>query len=383
MDFKLTDEQQLLLESVEEFILKSGYDEAYLKKCWEENRIPSEYLDDLTKAGFGTLGLPEEYGGVAIDTVTMMLFNEKTNALGFPNRLAAMLEVDDMLTFANQEQQKTIFDIVATGKKAFCLGFTEPQAGSDSLAITANAVRRNGKVYLNGHKCFITAADIAKYMLTITRDIDSPLPPHRAISMWLVPLDKPGIKVEVMHKVGWRLQGSLCDVYLDNVEIEEKDLVGQEGNGFIQLMKNFEVERLLMASNAMGTAVCAYNDALQYAVLREQFGKPLKEFQLIQDKIVNMAIKIENMRNFVYRCAWLKDQGRSIQTEANLCKIYCSRAAFEVCDEAVQIFGGIGYTEEHRVSRLWRDVRLNRIGGGTDEILIRAAAKQLFKIKVV
>jgi alkylation response protein AidB-like acyl-CoA dehydrogenase len=379
MDFSLSDEQELLLESLEEFIDSCGFDEAYLKRCWDENRLPSEYYDSLTAAGFGTLGLPEAFGGTPIDTLTMMLVNEKTNALGFPNRLSAMLEIDDMLTFANEEQQKIVFDILGQGRKAFCLGFSEPQAGSDSLAVSSTAVRKDGKVYINGHKTFITGAQEVEYMLTITRDFDSGKPAHKSLSMWMVPLNASGVTIEPMHKVGWRLQGSLCEVYLDNVEVGEKDLVGVEGNGFIQLMKNFEVERLLMASTALGVAVCAYNDALVYATQREQFGQPLKEFQMIQDKIVNMAIKIENMKNFVYKCAWKKDSGKSIQNEANLCKIYCSRAAFEVCDEAVQIFAGIGYTEEHRVSRLWRDVRLNRIGGGTDEILIRAAAKQLFK----
>lgn len=379
MDFKLTEEQELLLESVDEFLDNCGFDEKYLKQCYDEHHLPDEFFDALNEAGLGLLGLPEEFGGTPLDCLTMMLVNEKFNSRGYPNRIGAMLEIDDMLTFGNEYHQKAVFDTLTKQAKAFCLGFTEPQAGSDSLAISSTATRRNGKVYLNGHKCFITAADEAKYILFLTMDRESGKSPYQSASMWMVPLDAPGVKITKMHKIGWKLTGSFCDVYLEDVEVDENALVGVEGNGFMQLMKNFEVERLLMACSAVGMAECAYNDALSYAKQRVQFGKPIGSFQMIQEKLVQMKIKIENMRNFVYKCAWEKDNNISIQTSANLCKIYCAQAAFEVCDDAMQIMGGIGYTEDSRVSRMWRDVRVMRIGGGTDEILIKSAAKQLLK----
>lgn len=380
MDFRMTDEQQLLLESVEEFISTCGYDEAYLKDCWNASRQPIEFLNALTEAGFGTLGLPEEYGGTPIDFMTMVLMHEKTYSMGFPNRLDSILELDDILTFGNEKQLNMVAEALADGDvKAFCLGFTEPQAGSDTSSITSTATRRDGKIYLNGHKCFITAAQESKYCLFLTRDLDSPNPPHKAISMWLVPLNLPGVKIEIMHKIGYRIMGSLCDVYFEDVEVDESALVGEEGNGFLQAMKNFEVERILLAASALGMAECAFEDAATYANQRVQFGKPIAAFQMIQQKLVDMAIKIDNMKHYVYKTAWEKDNGLPIQITANLCKIYCAKAAFEVCDDAMQILGGIGYTEEHRVSRLWRDLRLIRIGGGTDEVLTYATAKQLLK----
>ena len=243
----------------------------------------------------------------------------------------------------------------------------------------ASARREGDKVIINGHKCFITAAKEARYLLTITMDRESGKPLNQSASMWLVPLDAPGVTVTTMKKIGWNLTGSLCDVYLEDVEVDESALVGVEGNGFMQAMKNFEVERLLMASSALGMAKCAYSDALSYAAQRVQFGKPIGYHQMIQGKLVRMAIKIENMHNYVMKCAWMKDQGESIQTPANLCRIYCGQAAFEVCDDAMQIMGGIGYTDDCRISRMWRDVRITRIGGGTDEILTYTAAKQLLK----
>ena len=261
----------------------------------------------------------------------------------------------------------------------FCLGLSEPQAGSDSNAITTSFVRKDGKVVINGHKTFCTDADRAKYMLCMTRDFTKKdLPPNKTMTTWLVPMDAPGVTVKPMHKVGHRTR-SMCEVYLDNVVIEESDMVGKEGEGFMTVMKNFEVERLVIAADSLGIAVCCYNDALRYATQRVQFGKTIGSFQLVQEMLVDMRIKIENMRNFLYKTAWEKDNGMSIKTTAALCKLYCAQAGFEVADSAMQILGGIGYTEDHRVARLWRDARMHRIGGGTDQIMVHIAGRSIQK----
>ena len=172
---------------------------------------------------------------------------------------------------------------------------------------------------------------------------------------------------------------SMCEVYLDNVVVEESDMVGEEGKGFMTVMKNFEVERLVIAADSLGIASCCYNDALNYAAQRIQFGKPIGSYQQIQEKLCNMRIKIENMRNYLYKTAWKKDNGMPINVDAALCKLYCAQAGFEVADDAMQILGGIGYTEDHRVARLWRDARMHRIGGGTDQIMVHIAGRALIK----
>ena len=291
-----------------------------------------------------------------------------------------MLQVDDMLNFGTPEQQKKVIDCLLAGDgMGFCLGLSEPQAGSDSNAITTSFERRDGKVVINGHKTFCTDADRAKYMLCMTRDFSKKdVPPNKAMTTWLVPMDSPGITVKPMHKVGHRTR-SMCEVYLDNVVIDESDMVGEEGKGFFTIMKNFEVERLVIAADSLGIAVCCYNDALKYATQRVQFGKTIGSFQLIQEKLCDMYIKIENMRNFLYKTAWKKDNGMSIRIDANLCKLYCAQSGFEVADDAMQILGGIGYTEDHRVARLWRDARMHRIGGGTDQIMVHIAGRALQK----
>lgn len=381
MDFRKSDEQELLLESIDEFFDQSQFNEAYIQQC-EADQVPlREFKKATIEAGFGLLGIPEEFGGVPVDTQTLIMVGEQIYSHGYPSGLGSMLQVDDMLQFGTPEQQEKVMQCLMNGDgMGFCLGLSEPQAGSDSNAIETSFVRRgDGKVVINGHKTFCTDADRAKYMLCMTRDFSKPdLPPNKTMTTWLIPMDTPGITVVPMHKVGHRNR-SMCEVYLEDVVIDESDMVGKEGEGFLTVMKNFEVERLVIAADSLGIAVCCYNDALEYAAQRIQFGKTIGSFQLIQEMLCEMRIKIENMRNFLYKTAWEKDNGMSIRVSANLCKLYCAQAGFEVADAAMQILGGIGYTEDHRVARLWRDARMHRIGGGTDQIMVYIAGRALVK----
>lgn len=377
MDFRMTEEQELLLESLREVIARYGTEE-YFRECDENHRYPTEWMQAMTDSGFGLLGVPEEYGGTPVDILTLMLFTEEAARLGCPTYfLSRSIQIDDMLKFGSEEQKKVTMEYTMKGQFAFCLGFTEPQSGSDSTAITATATRRNGKVYINGHKTFITGADSTPFMLCMTKDPESTKSPYESCTLWWVPMNAPGIKIEPLKKVGWHMKNT-CDVYLDNVELEEKDIVGKEGEGFKNLMHNFEIERLHMAAGALGQAECAFEDAIRYANQRVQFGKTIGSFQLIQEKLCSMAIKIQNMKNYVHKTAWEKDNGIPINVSAPLCKLYCAQSAFEVIDDAMQILGGIGYAD-HRVSRLWRDCRLNRIGGGTDQIMVHIAGRALLK----
>ena len=263
------------------------------------------------------------------------------------------------------------------GKKPFTLGFTEPQAGSDSAAMATTATKRDGKVYINGNKTFNTSADRAPYMLCVCRSGVNESP-YKDFSMYLFPMDRPGVAIEKLDKIGNNMCGTY-EVHLDDVECEESDLVGEECKGFYQLMKNFEVERLTICAANVGMARCAYDEALRYAAQRMQFGKIIGSFQLVQEKLVDMRIKIENMQNLLYKTAWKKDNGESIMIDSSLVKRYTGQAAFEVIDDAMQIMGGIGYTHDCRISRLWRDQRVYRIMAGTEEIMVHTAGRALIK----
>lgn len=378
MDFKKTEEQELLLESLRT-VMERGNFENYFKECDKNHEYPQKAIDALVEAGFSSLGIPEEFGGTPTDIITQIMVAEEAHALGYPSLvwINFATEVDDILAFGNEAQQKEILKYALQGIKPFTLGFTEPQAGSDSAAMATTATKRDGKVYINGNKTFNTSADRAPYMLCVCRSGINENP-YKDFSMYLFPMDREGITIEKLDKIGNNMCGTY-EVHLNDVECEETDLVGVEGKGFYQLMKNFEVERLTICAANVGMARCAYDEAVKYAGQREQFGKTIGSFQLIQEKIVDMKIKIENMQNLLYKAAWKKENGESIAIDSSLVKRYTGQAAFEVIDDAMQIMGGIGYTHDCRISRLWRDQRVYRIMAGTEEIMVHTAGRALIK----
>lgn len=378
MDFRKTEEQELLLESLKT-VMERGNFEDYFKECDANHAYPDKAIEALVEAGFTTLGIPEEFGGTPTDTLTQVMVAEEAHALGYPSLvwINFATEVDDILAFGNEKQQASVLDYALRGIKPFTLGFTEPQAGSDSAAMSTTAVKRDGKVYINGTKTFNTSADRAPYMLCVCRSGINENP-YKDFSMYLFPMDRPGVTIDRLDKIGNNMCGTY-EVYLKDVECEESDLVGVEGKGFYQLMKNFEVERLTICAANVGMARCAYDEAIRYAAQREQFGKAIGTFQLIQEKLVDMKIKIENMQNMLYKTAWKKDNGESIMIDSSLVKRYTGQAAFEVIDDAMQIMGGIGYTHDCRISRLWRDQRVYRIMAGTEEIMVHTAGRALIK----
>lgn len=378
MEFQKTEEQELLLESLREVMTRGDFED-YFKECDKTHVWPQKAVDALVEAGFASLGIPEEYGGTETDILTQIMVAEEAHALGYPSLcwINYATEVDDILTFGNEEQKKVVLDYAMKGIKPFTLGFTEPQAGSDSAAMGVTATKRDGKVYINGNKTFNTSADRAPYMLCVCRSGINENP-YKDFSMYLFPMDREGVTIEKLDKIGNNMCGTY-EVYLKDVECDESDLVGEECKGFYQLMKNFEVERLTICAANVGMARCAYDEAVRYAGQRMQFGKTIGSFQLVQEKIVDMKIKIENMQNMLYKAAWKKDHGESIMIDSSLVKRYTGRAAFEVIDEAMQIMGGIGYTHDCRISRLWRDQRVYRIMAGTDEIMVHTAGRALIK----
>lgn len=376
IDFTLTDEQELLVESVEEFIKNAEHGDEYFKKIYEEGLYPQEYLKEWFNSPLGTLGIPEEFGGTEMDAMTMAAVGIKIASMDRPALTSIMTNMHSIATYGNAKQKQTAVDAMHEGLMPAALAMTEPQAGSDNSALQTSYVKKDGKYIINGHKCLITNADHTKQLQVLARDFTKQDKYSRTMTMFMIPAETPGIKIVKQNKIGCN-HWSLCEVYLDNVEVDETCVFGQEYKGFYTLMKNFEIERLLLCCTALGMSMVAYEDALAYAKNRVCFGKTISEYQLIQKKLVDSAMKIENMRNFIYKVAWMIDNNQPIRAESSMCKYYCVTSQNQIIDDCLQIFGGIGYTSDARVSRLWRDARTNRIGGGTDEILIYNTSKVL------
>lgn len=380
MDFSYTDEQELLIESIKEFC-ERYLDETSIDEMYASQGMSDELIMAYLEAGFGLMGIPEEQGGVPCDRVTLgMLTEEFAHHAGcvtpFLNNTLAMC---DMIDFGSPEQiEQCMAAYLETGKPIFSLGFSEPGSGSDNASMTSVTRKQpDGTYVLNGQKTWVTQGEVFPYVLVVSKDED-PAPENRSMSMWLVPLDSEGLSTAPLHKRGQQIM-PFCEMYFDDVVLTEDMRVGNEGEGFKNLMRNFEMERCLIIAQCLGCAQAAMDDAAAYVSERVTFGKPIAQYQLIQQKLTDMEIALENTRNMLYKTLWKMDEGQSVRIDSALVKRYGAQQCAWVASEAMQMFGGLGYTTETRVGRIWADLRGHQIAGGTDEIMVYIAGRQLAK----
>lgn len=374
MDFKLTDEQELFVENIRELMQRENW-EAYFVECDEKHEYPERWVKEICDLGFDLIMLPEEHGGLNLGAVTLMAVYEELGRWGAPTYVLYQLPgFETILREGTEEQIKKVLAYVGTGKQIWNSACTEPGAGSDVGGLQTTYTRKDGKVYLNGHKCFITSSAHVPFLVVMARDAEN----YDCFTEWFVDMSLPGIKIERLEKLGLRMD-SCCEVYFDNVELAETDMFGKDGNGFNRGIGDFDFERFLVGACDYGTALCAFEDAARYANIREQFGKPIGRFQLNQLKFCEMAIKLNAMKNMLYETAWAFDRGEMTSAQAAMCKYYCANAAFEVTDDAMQVLAGVAVAGEHRIQRIWRDLRVDRVSGGTDEMMVLTVAKGILR----
>ncbi len=380
MDFRLTEEQELLVDSLKELCQREIPDSA-IAELDEKHEYPHKQWQILADNGYTGLGIGEAYGGTPTDVMTQCLVADTLGKYAFPLSVIyglGVICIKDIEDFGTEEQKKEVLGGIVRGDPPVALGISEPQAASDASGLKTTATFDGDDVIFNGQKIYCTISSSAKYILLMTRDpqIENP---YKAMSMWLLPTNTPGVRINNLPKVGW-WSVPTCEVFIENARVPKTALVGKMNNGWLQLMKNFEIERVVLAASVVGAADAAFEDAARYANSRVQFGKPIGSYQLIQKKLVDMAIKIENMRNYYSKMAWRMDNKLPVRHEHAMSKLYIAQAAFEVTDDAMQVLGGMGYMMAARVQRLWRDVRVMRIGGGTDEIMYNIAGPQLLNL---
>lgn len=379
-EYTMTDEQELLVESINEFVARNITEEK-IKLWYKEGNVPDELTREYLEAGFGVMGIPEEYGGVPCDKLTLgimteALFRSAGCMMPFVSNTLAM---SDIVEFGNEEQIKMCLDAyMKTGKPIFSLAISEPCAGSDNMAMTSYTKKQtDGTSVLNGSKTWVTMGEHYPYTLIVAKD-EEPVRENANMSLWLVPKDTKGVSTAPLHKIGQTIM-PFCEMYFDDVVLTEDMRVGNPGSGFMNLMKNFEMERCLIAAQSLGLAQAAMDDAAAYVSNRETFNKPISQYQLIQLKLVEMETILQNTRNLLYKTLWKMDNGQSVQVDSALLKKNAVQECSKVASEALQIFGGLGYTTETRVGRIWQDCRGNQFAGGTDEIMVYIAGRQLAK----
>ena len=380
MDFSLTVDQELLMESIEEFADRY-FDEDTVNKMYDDHGIPEEIGEAYRDAGFAFMGLPEEYGGIPCDKLTLGLMTEKLyHATGCMTPfMTAMLATADVAEFGTPEQIGLVIDQYNnSGKPIASLALSEPGAGSDNKAMSTYTKKQaDGTYILNGQKTWVTNGANTPYMLVISKDED-PSRANESMSLWLLDTKTEGLTTASLDKIGQQII-PFVDVYFDEVKLTEDQRLGKEGEGFLLLMKNFEIERCLVVAQSIGLAQACMDDAAAYASERQTFGKPIGSNPLIQDMLAEMETILQNSRNMLYKTLWQLDRGESVRVEAALLKRYATVGCTKVADMALEIYAALGYTTETRVGRIWTDLRGNQLAGGTVEIMSYIAGRELVK----
>jgi alkylation response protein AidB-like acyl-CoA dehydrogenase len=373
--FIFTDEHEQLRESIRRFVIKELQPHA---EEWEETTFPDWVFERMGELGFLGLDKPEVYGGQGGDYYTSLVLAEEmahAHCGGLAMGLAVHTDMamPPILQFGTEEQKREWVVPAIKGTKILCLGITEPDAGSDVAGIRTRAAydEANREYVITGSKTFITNGHRAHAIVLVTKtDVTPTAAAHDGFTLFLVPMDLPGvIREKRLQKLGMHASDTALLAFQD-VRVPESAVLGSVGKGFYHIMWELQGERLIGAAGAVAGAQHVFDRTLQYAKERQAFGRAIGHFQAIRHKFADMATKIETARQLVYTTAWRFQNGEYPVREITMAKLYASRIAVEVADECIQIHGGNGYMKEYGIERTWRDLRLNRIGAGTDEIML-------------
>ncbi len=348
--------------------------------AWEKDGIvPRSAWKKMGEHGFLCPDVPEAYGGAGADflyTVIVVEEMTRTNHCGLSARLHSSVVVPYITAYATEEQKRHYLPRCVSGDCITAIAMSEPQAGSDLAAIRTTAVEEGDAFVLNGQKTFISNAINGDLFVVAARDPaegDS----HAAIDLYLVESKTPGFeKGKRLDKIGWRSQDT-AELFFTDCRIPRGNRLGGKGSGFLKLMRNLQPERLVLAVSAVAAAEMVFELTLAYCRQRKAFGKPLSGFQHVRFELAEMATEIKLGRTFVDRLICDHISGGNITTEVSMAKYWTTEMAFRVADRCLQLFGGYGYCEEYPIARAWRDIRVTRILGGTNEIMRGIIARRL------
>ncbi|NML54498.1 acyl-CoA dehydrogenase [Streptomyces sp. R302] len=368
MDLALSEEQQDVRRLAEDFVAREVAPHAV---AWDRaEEVDRGIVKKLGAVGFLGLTIPEEYGGSGGDHLAYCLVTEElgrgdSSVRGIVS-VSLGLVAKTLASWGTEEQKRAWLPRLASGDALGCFGLTEPGTGSDAGNLVTRAVRDGGDYVIDGSKMFITNGTWADVVLLFARTGDTP--GHRGVSAFLVPTDTPGLTRRAVHgKLGLRGQAT-AELVLEGVRVPASAMLGPEGKGFTVAMSALAKGRMSVAAGCVGIAQAALDAAVRYAGEREQFGKPIASYQLVQELLSDISVDVDAARLLTWRVADLIDRGEDFATAASKAKLYASEAAVRCANNALQVFGGYGYIDEYPVGKLLRDARVMTLYEGTSQI---------------
>lgn len=379
MDFKLSDEQKMIQNMARDFAQKEVAPKAM--ELDHKSEFPAIHLKKMAELGLMGMMVPTEFGGSGLDAVSYVLALEEISVACAST--AVTMSVNNSLycgpivKFGTQAQKEKYVTPFASGQKLGAYALSEPGTGSDAANQKTTAKKVGNKWILNGRKNFITNGPNADAMVVYA--MNDPEKKHKGISCFIVEKNFPGFSVGKVEKKLGICASSTSEIVLDNCEVPEENVLGEIGKGFTIAMDTLDNGRIGIATQAVGIARAALEQATSYSKVREAFGQPIADFQAIQHFIADMATQTDAARMLVWRAAWMKDAGLNINREAAMAKLFASEVCGFVTNKAVQIHGGYGYIKEYPVERLFRDAKITEIYEGTSEIQRLVIARSVLK----
>jgi alkylation response protein AidB-like acyl-CoA dehydrogenase len=379
MNFELNEEQQQIKYSVREFA--ESEIRPHVMEWDESQHFPDELRPKLAELGLMGVLFPEEYGGAGMGYVEYATIIEELGRVDGSIALSVAahnsLCSNHIYSFGTEEQKQRYLAPLARGESFGAWGLTEPQAGSDASGTRTTAVRSNGGWKVNGAKNFITHAITCNTLVAMA--VTDKSQGSRGISAFIFDKSMEGFRSDKKeNKLGMRASET-ASVVFEDCYVPDENRLGSEGEGFLQAMQVLDGGRISIAALSVGIAQGAYEAALKYSKERQQFGKPIAEFQAIQFKLADMGTQIEAARLLTLQAAAMKDAGKKTTRQSAMAKLFASETAVRVSEESVQIHGGYGYTKDYPAEKYWRDSKLCTIGEGTSEVQRLVIAKQLLK----
>ncbi|MEZ5043219.1 MAG: acyl-CoA dehydrogenase family protein [Saprospiraceae bacterium] len=373
--YYFTEEHELFRESFRAFLEKEA--RPHIDQWEEDQRIPRDIWQKMGNQGFLGLSYPEAYGGMNLDFFYDVVFNEelgRMNSGGFAitQQVTQYMSSPYILKYGSEELKQKYLPGIINGTLIASIGITEPGAGSDAANIQTKAVNKGDHYLVNGSKTFITNAVYGDFIITVVKT--NPAAGTAGVSLLVIDRNAEGVSARKLKKLGWHASDT-AELSFDNVKVPAENLIGEEGRGFYYLMNGLQLERLAAVPACVSGMEWAIGETLKYMSEREAFGRPINKFQVLRHRIAQMASEVEALKAFSYHCCRLYADNVYDVKLCSMAKLLATELVEKIATQCLQLFGGYGFMEEYPMARMYRDVRVGTIGGGSSEIMREIIAK--------